>query len=199
MVSVVATIFYRPDVLVNEKAINFILERLSPIKYHSWKKFKFNHEYVNWNRRRLTGEISEFCIKAELEAARIDTCFEVIEFDLLVQWRGDEGISLDNDSYIRVISKSSKVELLAKEDTSKKPDSEPINLYEYYQLGWSSLIPKISLDLENIAVKQQANSYSFNILVEKTDAKALVKFNELALEATKLISCRIYQTIFYNH
>lgn len=185
LVSVVATIFYRPDVLVNEKAINFILERLSPIKYHSWKKFKFNHEYVNWNRRRLSGEISEFCIKAELEAAKIDTCFEVIEFDLLVQWRGDEGISLDNDSYIRVISKSSKVVLLAKEDTSKKPDSEPINLYEYYQLGWSSLIPKISLDLENIAVKQQANSYSFNILVEKTNAKALVKFNELELEATK--------------
>lgn len=184
-VSVLTILFFRPDFLVSEKALSFILDKLPQIKHHSWKEFQLDHEYVKWNKRRLTGEISKFCINAEFEAAKIDTCFDVIEIDLLVPWWGDEGIRVENDSYISVISKSSKVELLTKEDISEKADSEPINFYELYQVVWSSIIPKISLNLENISVKQQVNTYNFNVSATKTGSKAIVKLNELELEATK--------------
>tara|TARA_Y100000782_G_scaffold4962_1_gene5798 strand:- start:51024 stop:52973 length:1950 start_codon:yes stop_codon:yes gene_type:complete len=178
-------LFFRPDIVINEKLAGLALDKAPMIEDYSWSEFEFNQEYLSWNKRRFKGHIDNFCVDATTDMAIVDTCFESIRYDLVISYGLGEGVQVSKKSFFSATSDESNVRLLESKESPKEDPEEKIDLYELYQLGWSPFIPKIFIELNSINLSMNQSDHILDFKFKRTNENATVSLNELKLSADR--------------
>ncbi len=176
---VVVTIFVDPTIIVNPENIKWGLHRSAILKSWSWKKFAIHHEWKHWNERHLTGELRDFCFRYEAPGKKIYSCFEEISWDFDLGYH--EGLKAK--TYLPFRIHSPQIEITLSNDEEKKSTNERIDIYRWWKLFWSGIVPDTEMNLESIAIHSEGKTQGFNLLVFKKEQILTAEVKEIKLEA----------------
>lgn len=139
-----AVLFFRPGLIINPKNLAFVLYKTGVLKSWHWDSVKFTHEWHAWNDRGFSGEFSNFCFKYG-DPTMLDTCMEKISWDIRLQ-----GLKVVTVKPFIIDSSLLAVTL---PDEEKKEKTPPPDIYNYWTMLWSDLVPDMDLTFRKITVK----------------------------------------------
>lgn len=174
ILTVFLVLFFKPTLIVNEKNLTWALNTFQVFESWSWKKFAFEHHWQKWNDRRLTGEIKDFCFKKVSPGTRIESCFSEIswDFDLLFSFSG-----ADTKTHKPFVVRSPEISVSQFETNQPKEESAPVDVYRWWSLLWSGVVPDMDVALDSIKImkEQKTTALDFHLTKRKKEltAKAL--------------------------
>lgn len=172
ILSIVLVFFVNPSAFINEGNLKWAIDTFGVFESWSWKKFSFEHDWKKWNDRRFTGEIRDFCFVKDSPGTKIDSCFSEIswDFDLLFSFS-----SVETKTYKPFLVESLKFDIFKSEAPPvEDEESSPPDIYGYWKLLWSGMIPDLRLDFKSIRLitKEKTTELDFLLLKEAKKLRA---------------------------
>jgi TamB, inner membrane protein subunit of TAM complex len=166
-----AVLFFRPGLILNPKNLAFVLHKTKVLNSWHWDEATFTHEWFAWNDRGFSGKFKNFCLKYGDKAPSVETCMETISWD----------IRLKNLKVITekpfIIDSSILMAKLPEEE--KKEKTPPPDIYNYWTMLWSDLVPDMDFKFHKIVIKDQ----TFDLFLIKQEKKLSVSALKFELTA----------------
>lgn len=162
---VLLIIFVDPTVIINEKNISWALKRSKVLETWSWKKMEISHDWKKWNDRHLKGEVRDFCFRYKKAGTNAYSCFSEIswDFDLLFQ----VGEGFQTHTYKPFVIRSPQMELTMTKSEEKTEKTSPPDIYRWWRILWSGMIPDVDVKLDSIKLTTDGKSRNFDFSLEK--------------------------------
>lgn len=181
--SALGVLFVRPDLVLNPKALAWGLNHAAMVRSWSWKNAKMNHTWVHWNERRFNGHFKNFCLKANTDALNVDTCLPLITWDFTLAWTMDKG--LQNISHIPWTIVSSFLRLKLMDSPPPEKEESPPDVWMYWRLAWSPLVPDMDVWMKRIELKDQ--KYDLRMIKKKKTLWARSWLLELTADPDRIV------------
>jgi hypothetical protein len=161
-------LFFRPGLIINPKNLAFVLHHTSVLKSWKWSEARFTHEWFAWNDRGFSGSFKNLCFSYGKVPPSVDSCMELISWS--VRFKGLKTITIEPF----VIDSSFLAFVPGPEE--KKEKTPPPDIYKYWTMLWSDLVPDMNFKFHKIAIKKTEFDLSLLKLGKTLDVTAL-KFN----------------------
>lgn len=175
VLSFLLLLFMRPGLLINPKNLSFVLHKTSILKSWSWKKAVFTHEWKKWNDRNFSGSFENLCLNYAGASADLQSCMEVISWDINIRFDFRRGFYTDTNKPFFI--RSSRTMLATR--TSDEPSAGPPDIWKYWSLFWSELIPDMDFKFNEIQFK----NFKFDLSLIKEPRKLTVNAMGFTLNA----------------
>lgn len=142
-------LFYKPTTLVNPKNIDYLLKRADILKSYSWKDAEINHKWVKWNERIIDGHFKDLCFEYENQSALVKSCFEEVSWNFILTFSAQGAVVKTIDPFKL---RSKETYLAVKKNDEPKDETLP-DIYGYWQLLWSEMIPDLDFDFTKVRLK----------------------------------------------
>ena len=179
IVTIVLTFFYKPEVFLNSKNLDYALVKTKILESWSWKNAEINHQWIEWNKRRFYGGFQDLCLVYDNLDVNIDTCIERISWDVELQWTFSSGFSYV--IYEPLLIESSKLKIFPKENNEETP---PPDLMSYWDLFWGSLVPDFNLNFQKIEILKKEKPLEFSLKAVKVAGTLQAEALGFNLQAT---------------
>lgn len=174
-ISLSLILFFRPTVLINPGTLDLVLRNTDILKKWSWKDAEINHEWLKWNKRKLSGRFNDLCFLFESESLDVRTCLEEVSWNFIATYNFGEGLQIDSRDPFKIRSDETFITL--KEVKEEVPQEKaPPDIWKYWQMLWSESIPEIDIAFERIFLKMKDQIHEF-------DLKLIKQRNELNIFA----------------
>lgn len=163
-------LFFRPALIINPKNLAFVLHHTHVLKSWRWSEARFTHEWIKWNDRGFSGSFKNLCFTYGPEPVGLDTCLEDISWSIRLQ-------GLHVVTVAPLVIDSSILSLSVPDKPKEK--TPPPDIYKYWTMFWSDLVPDMDFNFHKIAIKD----FSFDLKLVKTKKNLQVsalKFNLMA-------------------
>lgn len=174
-------LFIDPTILVNEKNIKWGLNKSNVLKSHTWQKFEINHEWKKWNRRRLSGDIDNFCFRISRDGAEVYSCYKDISWDFDLKFSWQDGFSTKTWKPFTVWSPQTEVAL--SEAPEEENDPTAIDVYRWWSLVWSGAVPDMDIRFDSIRLTQKKKTDFYDFSLIKREKHLTAKALKFALTA----------------
>lgn len=181
MFSLAGILFFRPLWILNPKTIDMVLKKTHILKSWSWKEGEFEHQWVNWNRRIVKGHFKDLCFEYENPTIAYATCFETISWNFELSYTWKEGFFSKSKEPIFIRSNDTKVAL--KENQAPNTKSSPPDIWSYWNLFWSNMVPDIDGYWKKIQLTFSGKSKDFALKLIKSPQRLKVEGSNLTLLA----------------
>lgn len=183
-----ALLFFRPQLLINKKNLAFALDKSGIFSEWSWQQGSLEHEFIQWNERRFSGNFKYFCFKYDSDKLGVSSCLENISWDFKFMFSSSKGFELMSMSPILVTSDGVNVKLKAKPEDARirqaQESAPPPNVKRYWTLFWSKFVPDASIDMKNIAIENsEGKKLGFDVEAKKSGREFLAKSLGFTLRA----------------
>lgn len=146
-------LFFRPGLIVNPKVLSFVLHRVSALKDWRWENAIFVHERRQWNERGFSGSFSNFCLHSDAEALGLKTCLEKVSWDVNILYTFPLEVKVTTNAPFLVRSSFTHITL---HDQKEEKGSGPPDIYGYWKLFWSDVVPDMDFAFADVRVKKIA-------------------------------------------
>lgn len=178
---VVSVLFFKPNWIINPQNLDLVLRKTTILKSWSWKTAELDQRWIKWNERKLTGLFQDLCLKYDSPSMHYETCFQKISWDFDLKFSWGEGFKIKTIHPVLIRSELTKVSL--KDKAPSKAESGPMEIWNYWQLLWSDLIPDIDGIWKKIVVKSKEQDFSFDLTLSKLPKQLTVKLMDFTLHA----------------
>jgi hypothetical protein len=175
--SILGVLFFRPALIINPKNLAFVLHKTSILKSWSWKQAKFTHEWIEWNRRNFSGEFDEFCLQYESATYGTKTCLNKISWNIQLEFAVENGFKVKTIDPLFI--RSDKTHVTYTKSAVPEKSEGPPDLYKYWRLFWSDIIPDMDFKFSEIHFKNK----KFDLSVEKKPKEFMLKTYGIVLLA----------------
>lgn len=161
-------LFFRPALIINPKNVAFILRHTNILKTWKWDSARFTHEWHAWNDRGFSGSFDGFCLSYGDTPMSVDTCMEKISWSIRLK-------SLKMITVEPFVIDSSFLKIVPPPE-EKKEKTPPPDIYKYWTMLWSDLVPDMDFKFHKIMIKDKTFDLSLIKMAKKLNVSAL-KFN----------------------
>lgn len=170
LTGLVAVLFFSPTTLINPSNINLVLEKSKVLKSWSWKEANISHKWVSWKERQVSGHFKDLCFEYQSPAMEINTCFSEISWNFDLLYNAESGVHARTRSPLRVFSPLTSV-ILHKVPGEKVEPATPPNIWRYWSLLWSDMVPDMKVDFKTIKLVSEDKPTEFDIKLTKFPKK----------------------------
>lgn len=164
-------LFFRPVLIINPKNVAFVLRQTKILKSWKWNSAKFTHEWHAWNDRGFSGSFDGFCFAYGDTPMSVDTCMEKISWS--IRLKNLKTITVEpfviDSSFLKVVPPPEE----------KKEKTPPPDIYKYWKMLWSDLVPDMDFKFHKIMIKDK----TFDLSLLKTAKSLNVSALKFTLEA----------------
>lgn len=166
---VLSLIFFRPELIVNPANLDLALKKTQVLKSWSWREAKIDIIWNKYNDRRITGHFYDFCLEYESDGIDVQTCLEEISWDLNIGFRLKDGVWVKNLKPLIINSRLSKIAI--KDNPEEKTAPSPPEVWKYWQMLWSQMIPDMIFSFNRIELLINKNKFFFDLNLRKLQQK----------------------------
>ena len=181
VVSLLLVLFFRPDVLINVRTLEFVLEKTRILESWSWDKGEIEISWNKWNNRNIEGEFQNFCFKYNSEGAEVSSCLEKISWNMDLSWNIKEGPNVKSIEPFTI--RSNLVSIKTKDQKKTEEKSPPPDIMGYWKMLWSDLIPDMDINISEIRLQADKEPLSLNLRLLKLNSSLVVNSMDLKLVA----------------
>ena len=167
---VLGILFVRPDLVINTKNLKWALQKQSILKDWSWSDAQIHIDWKTWNNRHIYGGFKDFCFQVDAESVHVQTCIDEMSWDFNLLFEFASGFSVIQDKPLILISK--KLLINPKEVIKEKKAFESIDVWSYWEMLWSAVIPNLSIDLSHIEIKDVKEVLNLELHKDKNHLRA---------------------------
>ena len=179
-VLVLLTLFFvDPTMVINPPNIKWALNHSRVLESWSWKSFTIHHDYLQWNKRHLSGELRDFCFRYSAPGKIANSCFEEISWDFDLFY--EKGFHTKTYKPFRIHSPQLEVSLA--ETNEPKAKSEPPDIHRWWKLFWSGVVPDTEIKLDSIVFHSGVKTENFNLHISKTENNLYAQVKDIKLFA----------------
>lgn len=160
----VGVFFVDPTVIINGPNIEWVLNRTHVFETWTWQKMEIRHGWKKWNDRHLSGEIRNLCLRYRKEAS-VYSCFSEISWDFDLRYQFGHGFSTETHSSFQIFSP--QIEVALADTPEKEEESPPPDIYRWWSLFWSGIVPDMEVKLDSVAVMSHGKKTEFDIGITK--------------------------------
>ena len=182
LIGVVVTIFFRPELILTPKTLNFALEKSQFFKSASFKEMQFHHELIHWNKRKFSGSFTDFNFVKENEMKKIAGRLNSVRWNVELEWTKKNGFAWTISEPLSVLSDQLSI------TTKANDDSPPRDYFKTWDGLWNRFIPEIQLNLKSvdlIDLTKKGKTKHFDLLLHKDDKEITAQFMDFKLLGTK--------------
>lgn len=156
IIGLLLTIFFRPELLINRKVIEYALDKTQVFEYYSLGSLHLEHTREGLWERRLQLTLGHFNFHYLHEQAEVDTHLTYINLAVRLRIFPTLNIKLEDDifahfSHLHLLS---KVQADADEPTDPTP-LEALDLKAQWDQLWSDIVPTFQVQIEDLKVSHQ--------------------------------------------
>lgn len=179
---ILAILFFRPNWIINPRNLDYVMNKTQVLKSWSWKEAEFDLAWREWNRRNARGHFKGLCLEYESAGLDYKSCFEKLSwnFELTYNW----GKGLHSKTLEPIFVRSSKTILVPKETREPETKSPPPNIWRYWKILWSDVVPDIDVILDKIQITKGQKNFEFDFTLKKTPQHLLAKALKFTLTVT---------------
>ena len=164
LLSVIALIFIKPTLVINSASLSFLLKQTEILQKWSWENFSSEIDWKAWNKRRFHGQIQNFCVKYENTSLSLDSCFEHISWDFVVNFNWRQGLYSHSLSPLILQSNQTQLSLMSNQT---KANSGPPDLYGNWMKLWNDIIPNFEFKFNRIVLRDGNKERTFDLYLVK--------------------------------
>jgi hypothetical protein len=179
--SLLLVLFFRPDVLINVRTLELVLEKTRILETWSWDKGNIEIKWNKWNNRNFKGSFRNLCLKYNSEVAEVSSCFEKISWNMDLGWNFKEGPNVKSIEPFTV--RSDLVSIKTKDQKKTDIKAPPPDISGYWKMLWSDLVPDMDIIISEIRIHADKKPLSFNLSLQKLKSSLVVNSMGLKLEA----------------
>lgn len=181
-------LFFKPDMIVNSKNLERVLENTTLLKTWSWDKAQIDHEWIAWNERILKADFENFCFLYEKDGLYADSCLEEVSWNVKLKYEVGEGFKMESLSPVVIDTDRLTLQLpdsADKRTRQAQESNEPPDIKKYWDVFWGDLVPDAYINFDTIELKRPGSKdIAFDVNIQKEGKKLAAKSMGLGLDAT---------------
>lgn len=181
--SVLLVLFIKPGLVINTDILRLVLEKTSIFKNYDWKEGHLDIKWNKWNDRRIIGDFEDFCFVYQSATAKASSCIDKLSFKMDLSWNMEDGFHINSIEPLTVRSDHISVTTFDGEPSSEK--DPPPDIWNYWQLLWSDLIPDMVINVSQIKIHQsnEPKPFVLDLKLMKNEKSLLVESKKFKLAA----------------
>lgn len=178
--TLVLLIFFKPEIIINPRSFELILNKTAVFREFSWKDSRFEHRFNKWNDRSFTGYFSNFCFHLQKKGMEVKSCLEIVSWDINLTWSWKKGFIVQSSKPLFLRSPLVEITLLSSDGSSGSPPE----VWKWWSLLWSPVVPELDVIVNEIKINKDKKTYSFDFLLTKLAKELFMNIWDVDLKAS---------------